>query len=1409
MHKKKRMIIIIALIAIVIVFLIFLYRISITGRVISQVIQVSSCGVLDQANTLYNITNGMLSNKTCLDVRAGDIIIEGNGFQINHSRRGESVGILINGTDLYERGRRGYENIVIRNIIIRDVGNVSFTNTKGISADYVYNLSITNVTIRMPEKYDSRGIEFIHVYNSLIESNNITTEAFREPIAEDKRLISYYKFENNVQDSVGNNDGTLSDPAPGFGSGKIGARALQTDVGQYVSLGTASSLNPSDEMTISVWINPTQIRGYDVILERYLAQIGGRSYYLRFINTTGRVEFAVYNASQSGSLEGRTSASSFSTIPLGNWTHIVGTYNKNTGIKIYVNGVLEYSSASIGPIQSTSTETTVAGTINSASQYFVGKIDDLRIYNKELPIDEIYALPQYAIILTNPIAGYNIIKNNIIDIYANDSDLSMSFINYGIYSSYDNTIENNLIRLHSVRGAGIIARNNFNLIRNNSIILYRINGSAETIGILGSNTAPVRYSTIVNNTIISYNIPDSDGILMETASFNTFSDNVIEIYDGNFTTGITLDYTSNNNTFKRTSVYTNGSYSNAFKLRGVIGSHNLSMTDSLLNASGALSDDVHISGYIDPDNLKQGEINFTNVTFKSVNWTNGSKSTLNVHWYLFTAVKDGNDNLLDNVDVNITSLITGENKIIEDVNGSVKNILVGYIRNDTYQKNLTEYNISASRVGYFSNGTNISLTSNRNVVLILVQFPASNSIDCANLNKSDTTFNLTGNVSSTGTCFIINADRVALIGNGFFINFSNTTPGYGVLVNNSNSFYITNLNFVDNGKGGSAIYLNNSNSGEVDSADITINSNNSNGIWNRGNSNDIRNNKIIVYGNNDSHGISSGGDGNSIVDNLINISGTSDSGVFVEGLDNKIKRNIIKVIESLSYAVFIAQAYNTISENNQFITNANSTYGIILWDSNISSLGDYINTNGENASGIGIESTKAQFNNLRVITRGSGSYGIITARSPLLNTSTNIIDSNINSINDQEIFFNGDFGEINITNTTLSENEIGFSSTTNEKVNVLWYFDVHVRNESFDSLSGASIDLRDASNNLIFSDTTDDFGDIIQKTVKDYSKTRSGITNSNPHTITATKTGYNTLSQQVTINTNMKSILTMTLPSPPSNQTTTTTEEGTGAGPQGPNTYRVSESQLTRGISIDLKKGDRINMSLFGNYYIIKYDSFSGSRASFTINSEKNSFIVGDEQRFDFNKDRKEDVSIILDEMKNGVASLYLKKIVIEPPQPNETVEECNANNCEGTCKDDVCVLAEEKAPQKSKLPYIIGALIILILIAAAIIIYVVIKRKKEVKNVKRSIPPSSIRPMKPEQKPMLPPLKPQPRPPIRIPPKPQLPIRRPLPPIGKSFSKPSSNDEVEETLKKLREMGENAKDKSKEKKTKKDEDEF
>jgi hypothetical protein len=72
------------------------------------------------------------------------------------------------------------------------------------------------------------------------------------------------------------------------------------------------------------------------------------------------------------------------------WYHVVGVYSANNFVKIYINGVEDYSRTSgvYSSLNPDSTQNITSGWASGLS-YFPGKIANSRIYNRALTAEEI------------------------------------------------------------------------------------------------------------------------------------------------------------------------------------------------------------------------------------------------------------------------------------------------------------------------------------------------------------------------------------------------------------------------------------------------------------------------------------------------------------------------------------------------------------------------------------------------------------------------------------------------------------------------------------------------------------------------------------------------------------------------------------------------------------------------------------------------------------------------------------------------------------------------------------------------------------------------------------------------------------------------------------------------------------
>jgi len=188
-----------------------------------------------------------------------------------------------------------------------------------------------------------------------------------------------------VQDfsGYGNNGTWYGNTTSNVTAGQFGNALAFDGVNDYVDCGNGASLNITQAITISAWINTRSIVGnYATIVSNY-----NSSYYVQYdiARYNDQLKYAINNAGTQIS----TISPSFVT---NTWYHIVVADDNTNSPKMYVNGV-PYVVTTVGtkvkPSSAGKTSIGRPGDLNL--QYFNGSIDEVRIYNRALSAAEINA----------------------------------------------------------------------------------------------------------------------------------------------------------------------------------------------------------------------------------------------------------------------------------------------------------------------------------------------------------------------------------------------------------------------------------------------------------------------------------------------------------------------------------------------------------------------------------------------------------------------------------------------------------------------------------------------------------------------------------------------------------------------------------------------------------------------------------------------------------------------------------------------------------------------------------------------------------------------------------------------------------------------------------------------------------
>jgi hypothetical protein len=155
---------------------------------------------------------------------------------------------------------------------------------------------------------------------------------------------------------------------------------LDFDGTDFVQIATPSEIRPTTpQLTIEAWIKPGDLTGtHDIVTEAWCR------------------DFALYTVETNAYTRVWTSAGSLIlnsnfSLSLNKWHHLAMTHDGSV-LRIYVNGTLKNSGNRPGSVGNIEAYTKIgASTVGcgSTGNYFMGLIDEVRIYNYSLMAGEI------------------------------------------------------------------------------------------------------------------------------------------------------------------------------------------------------------------------------------------------------------------------------------------------------------------------------------------------------------------------------------------------------------------------------------------------------------------------------------------------------------------------------------------------------------------------------------------------------------------------------------------------------------------------------------------------------------------------------------------------------------------------------------------------------------------------------------------------------------------------------------------------------------------------------------------------------------------------------------------------------------------------------------------------------------
>jgi glucose/arabinose dehydrogenase/fibronectin type 3 domain-containing protein len=189
-------------------------------------------------------------------------------------------------------------------------------------------------------------------------------------------LVAAYSFSEgagaSTLDTTGNGNTGGIGGAAWTNQGRFG-NALSFTGSQMVTIADANVLDLTNGMTLEAWVYPTATTvSWESIVSK---------------EQPGDIVYGLYTGSpinrpaSRGFVSSLNSVFGVTAIPMNTWTHLATTYD-GTMLRLFVNGVQVWTQGLTGNLRTSTGALTLGG--NALNQFFRGRIDEVRIYNRAL-----------------------------------------------------------------------------------------------------------------------------------------------------------------------------------------------------------------------------------------------------------------------------------------------------------------------------------------------------------------------------------------------------------------------------------------------------------------------------------------------------------------------------------------------------------------------------------------------------------------------------------------------------------------------------------------------------------------------------------------------------------------------------------------------------------------------------------------------------------------------------------------------------------------------------------------------------------------------------------------------------------------------------------------------------------------
>ncbi|MFC1769237.1 DUF2341 domain-containing protein [Nanoarchaeota archaeon] len=673
-----------------------------------------------------------------------------------------------------------------------DCSDVRFVNSNGVELNYTLETSTcdtTNTIFWVWSNLTGSSNNSIDVYygnsGASLETAYTVTDPALFLLMHLDNSSAYGENDNNIFDFSRNGYNGTPTGGPFYNaSGKFGGAYQFDGQNDYVVMG---NMGASPEYgSYSFWMYPTDATGNKVVFTTYVAGDWEGDAALRVQQNTD--DLVVYWGNQAA---GFYSQGIQSNIEMNTWYHVVVSWRiggaMDGDLYVYLDGNLKVSRPGDRRFPVTFTNVGFGGSYNGDTVgYYKGKIDEVRMYSRQLTLDEIRAIYTYT--TTHDTGSSAFTKTN-----------GTGHFNYsfsapsvgGVYPIKVNATVNpsaedeENLTVNEIGTITDIDANDATPEINNSIFLnwslsdadglshtwLQIQNSSGT-----ANTTPQLLTGTSDSANFTYFVADSiDTVLNITAFANdsgnrNFSSNVLQLTVSDYTDPIVTDIDVNDTTPEKTDyIFINWTLTDEtnlshtwLQIQNSTGSYNLSVT-SLSETSGAANHTYYVN---DPVGTN---INFTVYVNDTKNNIGSSTSQANV-----TDLTDPNSSDIDANDTNPN-------------NGDV--IFLNWTLYDDYNLSHTWLQIQNSTGSYNVSFTSISGTEDTSNYSYTVNDPLDTI-----LNFTAFVNDTSNNIANSSVLQITVNDTLAPALSNFRFYSLNSSRG---LIGNESSFNVTNLEAIE------------------------------------------------------------------------------------------------------------------------------------------------------------------------------------------------------------------------------------------------------------------------------------------------------------------------------------------------------------------------------------------------------------------------------------------------------------------------------------------------------------------------------------------------------------------------------------------------------------------------------------